>query len=283
MTYARSATLWMASSLVLFLASAFAPPAIGRGTAVRVKEFLGDLPADSIRSGILYDRAAPISRIEDHDGSTLARPTDLRAWRQIYDEMRRGSVAEPTWPDFGALIARGGAAAGGAVPIVVMDFRYDRIDPDALADGRVFVRDARLEFGKGASLRPGRVFAAAPLTDHTYRGAQARFRVDPSDWFGNTGETPLETSIDFDDGRGFVGVRPGVEIAVSYAETGRKTIRVRSRLSGGKPSRPPSRSMCASCSRRPRPRRCTLPRRFPTWAEPRAATPTSISRASTRS
>ncbi len=119
------------------------------------------------------------------------------------------------------------------IPIVVMDFRYDRIRPDALEDGSLVVRGSRLEMGSGNPFVAGRVFAAAPLRDHTYRGSKVRFRVDADASFGNDPAARLSTMIDFDDGRGFVVVSMGSGMDVRYPETGLEQIRLRSLFDDG--------------------------------------------------
>jgi hypothetical protein len=197
-------------------------------------EILGGLPVESVPTGILYDRVVPLSRIEEHDGGENSKPTDLRQWRQLYDEIRRASIATPSWPDFPSILARGEETSGPAsIPIVVMDFRYDRIRPDALEDGSLVVRGSRLEMGSGNPFVAGRVFAAAPLRDHTYRGSMVRFRVDADALLGNDPTVRLSTTIDFDDGRGFVPVSLGGGMDVRYPETGTKRVRLRSLFADG--------------------------------------------------
>ncbi len=232
MSHAGRAALVVAFLLVLVPSGVRSSPA--RNAADRLAEILGDIPVESVPTGILYDRVVPLSRIEEHDGAENSKPTDLRQWRQLYDEIRRASIATPSWPDLPSIIARGEEMSGPAsVPIVVMDFRYDRIRPSALEDGSLVVRGSQLEMGSGNPFVAGRIFAAAPLRDHTYRGSRVRFRMDTAAFFGNDPMARLSTMIDFDDGRGFVPVSPGIGVDVRYLEKGRKQIRLRSLFADG--------------------------------------------------
>ena len=211
-----------------FLAFACAKPAPARSTLDRVAEILGDLPAESVPTGILYDRAVPISRIEEHDGSERSTPTDLRQWRQLYEEIRRASIATPSWPDFPTITARAEAISGPAeVPILIMDFQYDRIRADALEKGMLIARGSRLELGDGNPFVTSRVFAAAPFRDHTYHGSALRFRLEAADYLSNGPAAPVSMTIDFDDGRGFVPVSLGGDANVRYLDRGSKSIRLR--------------------------------------------------------
>lgn len=96
-----SAGLWVMAALCLVVA-----PASSRGVGEALAKMLRDVSTDSIRTGILYDRVLPLSRIEEHDGGIESRPTDLLQWRQMYDEISRASLSEPSWPASAVVLAR---------------------------------------------------------------------------------------------------------------------------------------------------------------------------------
>jgi hypothetical protein len=226
MIYAGRVTLLIVCIGIFGLACA--DSASARSAVDRVAEILGDLPAGSVPTGILYDRAVPLSRIEEHDGGAGSAPTDLRQWRQLYEEIRRASLTTPSWPGFPTIATRDEAISGPAeVPIVIMDFLYDRIRVDALEKGMLVARGARLQLGEGNPFVTARVFAAAPLRDHTYRGSSVRFHLEAADYLSNGPAAPLSVAIDFDDGRGFVPVSLGGAVDVRYFEKGSKSIRLR--------------------------------------------------------
>lgn len=160
-------------------------------------------------TGILYDRVLPMSRLAAHDGSPASAPASLAAWRQIYDEMWRASLAKPAWPGLESLRQEGRRGRDrGVVPLAGLHLRYDRIDPES--------RD----------VQQARVFAFAALHDRTYRGAEVVFDIDPRRFVTNS--LPLRhLDIDFDDGMGFRRMPARGTVAVRYATTGRKSVRVR--------------------------------------------------------
>ena len=211
-----------------------APPSPARGVPERLDAMLAEIPADRIPTGILYDRVVGFSRIADHDGSDASRPVTPAEWRRMYDEILRAArPIDPSWPVLDALRQRAAGAPAGEVPLAILNFRYARIRPDALETGALIARDGQLYLGTGLAFDERRVFAAAPLRGHTYRGEQIRFRLDRADYLGNDPAAPVSIEIDFDDGGGFVLLGLDGARTVRYAAPGTKTIRLRLALADG--------------------------------------------------
>jgi hypothetical protein len=195
---------------------------------------LRDLDPAAIPSGILYDRVLSLSDVGDHDGSEGATPATLQGWRQMYHEIRGASLEAPSWPELSAILASGKTALGrGVVPVVIMNFEYERIRPGALTDGALTVAGDRLVLGPGEAFVHRRVFAAAALQGYTHRGGNVTFVLGRDWYFSNDLTAPRAVSVDFGDGVGPRGVDFGREIAVSYVTTGRKTIHVELSLADG--------------------------------------------------
>jgi hypothetical protein len=51
-----------------------------------------------LRTGVLYDRVLPLSGIERFDGAATSPAATRATWRQMYDELRRASIAPNTPP-----------------------------------------------------------------------------------------------------------------------------------------------------------------------------------------
>ncbi len=189
----------------------------------RLATVLQDLPVDAIETGILYDRVLPLSRMAAYDGTAAAPAATLREWRQMYHEIWSASLARPSWPPLDAVLTRAAAAPRqGGVSIAIMDFRYDRIRPDA-----VVARGDRLVASEGDPWITREVFAAAPLRNVTYNGSETLFRLSAENYFSNVRAAPRVFQIDCDDGRGYLSIGPGTDHAVRYATPGMKTIRIR--------------------------------------------------------
>ena len=191
--------------------------------ATLILESIGET---EVPTGILYDLVLPLSGIDRYDGGQASPPVSLSGWRQIYHEIRRASLEAEIPSLTEVLKGADQTVAGGAIPISVMDFRYNRIRPEAL-QGRVPDSRGQVPAPGGNALVESRVFAAAALRDHTYRGGSVRFTLTP-DWYrSNLPVRPSGIEADFGDGRGFVTLRAGEHHGVSYSSAGRKTVMVR--------------------------------------------------------
>lgn len=208
--------------------------AAAAGASEGLARLLENLPPDRIETGILYDRVLALSEIESHDGGEQSLPASRSEWRQIYHEISRASLEAPAWPSLERVNDRARAARRlGVVPIAVMNFRYDRIRPDAIDTGALAAQGDRLVVGTGDPFEVRRVFAAAAQTERTYRGSDVTFRLDRDDYYTNDQTAPKAVEIDFDDGRGFVAAPFGQALPVSYVAAGKKSIRLRLALDDG--------------------------------------------------
>lgn len=219
--------------LGLFL-FASALPAEAGDASTRLAALLRDLPAERVPSGILYDRALPLSGIERFDGAPDAPAADLATWRQIGFELRRASLVSPAWTDFAAIEREARAASrAGIVTLAVANLRYERIREDALATGALIARGDRLVPGSGEPFASRRAVVAAALPARSFRGEAVRFRcLDPAA-LSNLATPPAEQTVDFGDGLGYRPVEAGREEIVRYAAEGTKEIRVRLRYPDG--------------------------------------------------
>lgn len=195
--------------LLLLLA---APASASGPIADGLRASLAALDPGPAPSGILYDRVLGFSGIERYHGGPAAAPVELSDWRQLHHELLRAADGGLEWPS--PEDARAAARAGGAIPIAVIDARYDRLSPQGV-------------------LEPGSAFAVTALRDRTHRGATVRFTLDPAWYLTNGTQRARRIAIDFDDGRGFRSFRPGARPEVVWKDTGTKHVRVRAELADG--------------------------------------------------
>lgn len=189
---------------------------------------LRSVDAAFVPSGILFDRALPLATPVGLDGSG-ARATSREEWRQLYAQLDRAArAAAPerrAWPALEQAWRQAGAsAAPDAIPIAIMDFRYERLDPQATEAPQIEHERLRVP---AAALVSGRLVAAAPLAPATYRGAATAFSFSADGFFSNHRPAPRELEIDAGDGRGFRPLGAGGLALVHYSEPGPKRVRVR--------------------------------------------------------
>lgn len=220
-------SLCLVSAILMLIVSIPSQTEAGVTRDRALAEILEGLPSERIETGILYDRVISLSRIENHDGGLKSKPVTLRQWRQIYHEIYRASLSEPSWPDLETILESAQTHIGrGVVPIAVMSFRFNRIRSDALESGALMMQDGRLVLGEGEPFVEEQVFAVAPLKDRTWR-ADVVFRLDRRLYLTNDSVMPERIDVDFDDGRGFVTLDFDHEYPVHYSSPGPKTLRIR--------------------------------------------------------
>ncbi len=178
------------------------------------------LTATDVPTGTLVDLAAPLSGLERFDGAPNAPAATTGLWRQMLFELRRASIIARGWPEPRDLERRALAdVPPEVVPIALLDAVYDRLRPGSPADRQTWSR---------ADVVAGRVFAAAALRPVTYRGARIElsFAADLC-----VGGLPPRLEVDPADGGGWRTVGPDGRLAVSYAATGPRTLRLRATTS----------------------------------------------------
>ena len=194
----------------------------------------GGIGREAVPTGILYDCVVPLSRIDTLDGSPASPAIDASHWRQIYYEIYRASIEEPSRPDIARVRDMANRkATRGVIPIAFMDFTYNRISPEALEKHSAAPGTDSMMKIDPEHLPERRVFAAAALRSYTYRGAGVEFSLDPDFYFTNSQEYPASLEIDFGDSRGLRRVEMGKLYRASYDCPGKKTARVRARFSDG--------------------------------------------------
>jgi hypothetical protein len=216
----------MTRARISFIALLVVCLAMAVPTTARPRAVTPDLPAGlvaaDVPTGTLVDLAAPLAGLERFTGAPDSPPATTGLWRQMLFELRRASLVERGWPAPRELERR--ALAGvppEVVPVALLDAVYDRLRPDAPRGKQRW---------DGADLASGRVFAAAALRPVTYHGARIELAF-AADWC--VGGLPPRLDVDPDDGGGWRPVGSDGRLAVSYAATGARTLRLRATTADG--------------------------------------------------
>lgn len=223
----------LAVSLIITLL--FAPVAAkSRTPNQELAAALEGIDPELIETGIFYDRVVPLSRVGEFDGTIESPPISLRQWKQIYFEMTRASLDDPSWIALDDLERDAARSAGPSrIPIAFMNFEYTRIRGGAFDDGSLAMVNGGVEIVAGDPFESNRVFAATALKDYTHRGGEVAFVFDADRYITNAGADAPVIEIDFDDGSGFRPVRWDGQEHVSYTSSGTKTIQTRAVLVDG--------------------------------------------------
>ncbi|HEY3296516.1 MAG TPA: hypothetical protein VGL38_13890 [bacterium] len=189
----------------------------------------GSIERSPIPTGILYDLALPLSKIESLNGRSTSRAVTLEQWLQAAFELRHASLTESTLPEHTVFRDMGRQANRDHVyPLAILNFRYNRIKDGIPADSALHMDKQGVISIEEAAFTEQRAFAATALHTETYRGSAVRFRMDLNTLYFSNDPHPLKSvQIDFDDGAGFRAVPRSGDVLVHYSTTGAKTIRLR--------------------------------------------------------
>ncbi len=199
------------------------------GTGLRQKiDFLTqDLDESSVPTGILYNRAVPLSGIERYDGSDSAPTITSAGWYQVYHELKYAELSPSALPEVSSLKERGKIESRqNLFSLAVIHKDYNRFATGAEEDGRIsLTASGTLSLSPGSlEIQSAIVFSA--IKGHTYRGHSTQFIV-PSELYFSNQKFPQYIEIDFDDGRGFVSISLDEIVPVSYTEVGFKNLKMR--------------------------------------------------------
>lgn len=188
-----------------------------------------------VETGILLDLVTDVAGAAHYDGQQTIEPTVPAVFRQLLFQMNRASVNASSQVSAAELrqLARA-ARQQSIIPLALLDMDYQALQSNAIATGRARVEQDQLRIVDPEALQQQRLFAAAALVDHSGQGSAVTFQLPAGKyWISNRSQRPLKLEWDLADGRGFVSRQPGERVIVSYASTGRKTLRLRATWADG--------------------------------------------------
>lgn len=183
----------------------------------------------------LFDKTAHYSNIARMDGVADTAITSS-AWEKIYNEVYNyradaSAYSMPAYDESSKLIQA--KLASGINPIIVFDFKYNRIKDDAFEKGLLEIKNNQFTDNPNRSESPyleKNLFAATPAR-FTMGHGKVTFQLSPQFYFSNnaiTGNPVLpQLEIDFNDGMGYRPVVWGQQITINYTDTQVKTIKIR--------------------------------------------------------
>ncbi|MCB2378519.1 T9SS type A sorting domain-containing protein [Hymenobacter sp. BT635] len=173
---------------------------------------LSTLDRNRIKTGVLYDLTLPVSKPEQFTGNGQAT-NSYANWEQQYAEFYQASLNKTNLPTLSALREQiNGKIANGQVPLLVLDYTYDKLLPDAAAQKLITVDSlqARVYDGPDLSRSPytqGRIFASA-LPIETYTGSYELY-IGPEFYFTNNATKPADLWVDTGAGTGWQQLQMG--------------------------------------------------------------------------
>lgn len=184
-----------------------------------------------ISTGILIDKVHSWSNIQLYDGlnDTICTPGK---WRQMYHDMYNASMTQPTIShikDLNASVRDFKKANNDAIPILIMNFNYNKFKDNAFTDSLVIIENYKLYDAPNRTEIPyldKRFFASTVFIDKLGSN-QVRFYVGKDFYFTNDNAQPLSVEIDFDDGNGYRTIAWGSITSINYPNINNKHLKVK--------------------------------------------------------
>lgn len=194
-----------------------------------------NLDKTPITTGILFDRAAPLSRFDLYN--PMDDTVDYEMVTQTYYELyqsayQRTNLLDPS--TLGKMVAYENARA--RIPIVVLDYLYNKMETTAIQDG-LFTYDAAVNTLHDVAGRPRSPYLtqhlqmAAPLVEEV-RSNTVTFVLLPHFISRNTGLNVQQVSLDFGSGPQVLDA-PVDSITVTFPISGAKEVVIATTLSNG--------------------------------------------------
>ncbi len=185
-------------------------------------------PADAVPTGILYDLAIPLSGINYYDGTKTAAANTLKNWKQIYVELKKGTLQQDQFKELNAVneIAKR-YLSGNVIPISTLLYRYNRLDDDLrqYAD-----KNGNLDF-TGVKIPEMTVFSSAAFKEKVY--SERVTMVLPEEMvFSNIDDDSAAWYIGFDDTELWEPLVPGEAVKHTFSLSGRHVVRMKVVFSG---------------------------------------------------
>jgi len=121
------------------------------------------------------------------------------------------------------------------IPILALGYTYNRLKPDAIDDGILYVDNEQLKESSGNNISPFETissFMACPMKT-SIENDQVDFIIEEDYFFGNSGKSIASVAIDFGNGQGIQNFTPGVAKKVSFSNSGEKILDISYQFTDG--------------------------------------------------
>jgi hypothetical protein len=198
-----------------------------------MNHIFGTLDNSKIPFGLLRDYAMEFTNLESYNGAAAnTNMVDKRIFMQIYTSLataRINSSSYNTLPSPRAVDSLWFMARQpGQVTLSGLYYQYAYLDPNAANNGEITVTNGQLfdKYISGVWQNPylqAAVVAFAPA-GAAYQGKSFNLVLPANLWLTNSGSRVTSIQVDAGDGLGYRTLTPGANFAVSYADTGLKTL-----------------------------------------------------------
>ena len=176
-------------------------------TGQKFEDIFENLDKSKIKTGILYDKVIPFVNIYKFDGEDSIGIATLSKWRQIYFEMKKGTLDTLVFQSLENIFrnAQNNYISQNIIPIGIINFKYNQIKEKALEENLLYWQDGKIydnPLAKSSPYEEKRVFAITTLKNKIHLD-ENKFIITDDFYFSNDTIQIDHFEIDFDDGNGF--------------------------------------------------------------------------------
>ncbi|MBP6412716.1 MAG: T9SS type A sorting domain-containing protein [Bacteroidia bacterium] len=186
------------------------------------------LDKSSMQTNVLFPTTEPLygSKYNGVDNSSLKNINVLN----IISDLKSYSLNKNLIPPYDSIskIASLEMDANKRIPILMVNYKYDKFKSNALTDSLVRIVNGKFYDVTPRNSQPfeqGTIFCTAPLREKIQQGT-IKFFISRNYFITNEID-PSQIQIDFDDGAGFRNVNFGSEITITYNDNAERNISVK--------------------------------------------------------
>ena len=190
------------------------------------------IPAEKVTTGILIERAPSFVNMFLYEGAhtEITDTCNASKWKQMYLQLNMAHLNSRKFNYESSIVETdyGNKTATGNIPIGIIFYDYNRMDPQALQKGLLSIDTVRgvirdISGRNEATLKEVTCFAASPMVEVLQSGTYS-FYLEPSLFISNKTHVLDEVSIDFGDGKGFVTLPAGGKVSAHFDKPGFHTL-----------------------------------------------------------
>ncbi len=198
-----------------------------------INSVFSGISSTKITTGILIERAPALTYIDRYTISNNYKDTcNASKWVNVYQQLYFAHLNQQQFQYNNAIIKNYPCSAtNNTIPLGVILYDYNRINPNAISDGLLVVDSINNKIidvsGYGRTpLDKTTCFVASLLTDKVSVGTYSVY-FDPNLFKSNKVSSLSELYVDFNDTRGFVRIFQGGTVTTTFGSPGIKDIKIK--------------------------------------------------------
>lgn len=190
--------------------------------------YAAQLDKSEMKTSVLYDRVFSFAKLNTQVYSNVERneiPKDYKSWNQIYLEMYNADYSNSSKEDFEKHLKKSKdySIYHKMTPIGIINYNYEFIDSNAIADGRIEIKNGFLHRNFKKIKSPFIVDSICVLSilgNQIYTG-ETKLIFDKDFYYTNTAKKPKSIRLNFYDDKGWITLEEGISKTIIFNQVKR--------------------------------------------------------------